>query len=116
MQHVVGEIADAAHPAWVAAQAQRGWLHERFTEWAHDAGVHDAPQVAGALLVIFDGAVAASEQDGPVRAKDATRLVGAPMDSVMRRAWRDSRFIDASGDNLTHRAHILGIDGCFGER
>lgn len=71
VQHVVGEIADPAHPARVLAAAQREWLLERFTEWARAAGATDARRMGSALLVLFDGAVAASEQDGPRRARDA---------------------------------------------
>jgi hypothetical protein len=43
----------------------------RFTEWLKAAGVSNPKPLAGALLVLFDGAVAASEQDGPQRARDA---------------------------------------------
>ncbi len=82
VQHVVGEIADGAHPARVLAVGQREWLLERFTEWTRAAHAADPVRAAGALLTLFDGAVAASEQDGPVRARDARwaaeRLLGAP--------------------------------------
>jgi len=71
VQHVVGEITDRAHPARVLAAAQRQWLTARFTEWARAAGATNPKRAAGALLVLFDGAVAAVEQDGPERARDA---------------------------------------------
>jgi AcrR family transcriptional regulator len=71
MQHVVSEIADPAHPARLVAASQREWLFERFTEWAKAAGAPNPKALAGALVVLFDGAVAASEQDGPQRARDA---------------------------------------------
>ena len=71
VQHVVGELADVKHPARALAATQREWLLARFTQWARDAGVADAERTASALAVIFDGAVAASEQDGAVRARDA---------------------------------------------
>jgi AcrR family transcriptional regulator len=71
MQHVVSEIADSNHPARVVAASQREWLLARFTEWLKAAGVSNPKPLAGALLVLFDGAVAASEQDGPQRARDA---------------------------------------------
>ncbi len=71
IQRVVSEIADPAHPACVAAAGQREWLLGRFTEWVKAAGVSNPVRVAGALMVLFDGAVTASEQDGPQRAKDA---------------------------------------------
>lgn len=71
LQHVVSEIPDPSHPARVAAAAQRAWLMSRFTEWAEAAGAADPRAMAGSLLVLFDGAVAATEQDGPQRARDA---------------------------------------------
>ena len=71
LQHVVAEITDPKHPARVVAAAQRAWLHARFSEWARAAGVTDPRATAGALVVLFDGAIAASEQDGPQRARDA---------------------------------------------
>ena len=71
MQHVVSEIPDASHPARVAAAAQREWLMARFTEWVKAAGVDNPKATASALLVLFDGAIAATAQDGPQRARDA---------------------------------------------
>ncbi len=76
MQHVVSEISDPKHPARVAAAAQREWLHARFLEWSRAAKVKDHEATAGALMVLFDGAVAASEQDGPQRARDARWTAG----------------------------------------
>jgi AcrR family transcriptional regulator len=75
VQHAVGELPDPQHPARIKAAGQRDWLLARFVEWAKAAGVRDPRRVAGGLLVIFDGAVAASEQDGPQRARDARWLV-----------------------------------------
>ena len=71
MQHVVSEIANPTHPARVVAASQREWLLARFTEWVKATGVANPDPMAGALVVLFDGAVAASEQDGPQRARDA---------------------------------------------
>ncbi|MES3033372.1 MAG: TetR/AcrR family transcriptional regulator [Gemmatimonadota bacterium] len=71
MQHIVGELHDDAHPARALVLAQRSWLAERLAEWVRDAGASDVPQVAGALMVLFDGAVAGSELDGSRRAHDA---------------------------------------------
>jgi AcrR family transcriptional regulator len=71
MQHVVNEIPDASHPARIAAAAQRDWLMARFTEWVKAAGIDNPKATAGALLVLFDGAIAATVQDGPQRARDA---------------------------------------------
>ena len=71
LQHTVTELTDAAHPARVIAHGQREWFAERFLEWTKAAGVNDAKAVARALFVLFDGAVAGSEVDGPQRARDA---------------------------------------------
>jgi AcrR family transcriptional regulator len=76
LQHVVGEIADPEHPARVAAAEQRAWLLESFTTWAHAAGAADPIRTGSALLVLFDGVAAASEQDGPQRARDARWVAG----------------------------------------
>ena len=74
MQHTVSELTDAAHPARVIAHGQRAWFAERFLEWTKAAGVKDAKATARALMVLFDGAVAGSEVDGPQRASDARWL------------------------------------------
>jgi AcrR family transcriptional regulator len=71
VQHVVGELTDCTHPARQLAHAQRSWLIGRLSEWARAAGATDPEQMGGALLTLFDGAVAAAEQDGPQRARDA---------------------------------------------
>ena len=71
LQHTVSELTDAAHPARVIVRGQRAWLTERFREWTTAAGVTDPKATARALVVLFDGAVAGSEVDGPQRASDA---------------------------------------------
>jgi hypothetical protein len=53
------------------AHGQREWFKERFREWTTAAGVKDPKATARALVVLFDGAVAGSEVDGPQRASDA---------------------------------------------
>jgi AcrR family transcriptional regulator len=69
--HAVSELTDAAHPARAIAHGQRAWFAERFREWTMAAGVKDPKATARALMVLFDGAVAGSEVDGPQRASDA---------------------------------------------
>jgi AcrR family transcriptional regulator len=69
--HVVSELADADHPARVVAADQRAWVFRHLTAWAKAAGAGDPRRVAGALQVLFDGALSAAEQDGPQRARDA---------------------------------------------
>jgi AcrR family transcriptional regulator len=71
LQHTVSELTDAAHPARIVAHDQRAWFTERFLEWTTAAGVTDAKATARALMVLFDGAIAGSEVDGPQRASDA---------------------------------------------
>ena len=74
LQHTVSELTDAAHPARAIAHGQREWFAERFLEWTKAAGVKDPKVTARALVVLFDGAVAGSEVDGPQRASDARWL------------------------------------------
>jgi AcrR family transcriptional regulator len=71
LQHTVSELTDATHPARAVAHGQRAWFTERLLEWTRAAGVKDAKATARALVVLFDGAVAGSEIDGPQRAIDA---------------------------------------------
>ncbi|MEO7965427.1 MAG: TetR/AcrR family transcriptional regulator [Gemmatimonadaceae bacterium] len=73
LQQVVSELSDSTHPARLVASEQREWVHTRFTEWVTQANVRpsDVSAVVGALLVLFDGAVAATAQDGAQRARDA---------------------------------------------
>ena len=71
LQHTVSELTDPAHPARAIAHGQRAWFAERFREWTTAAGVKDPKATARALMVLFDGAVAGSEVDGPQRASDA---------------------------------------------
>src|SRR4051812_1338432 len=75
LQHTVGELTDASHPARAIAQKQRKWLTDRLLEWTTAAGVKDPKATARALVVLFDGAAAASEIDGPQRASDARWIV-----------------------------------------
>ena len=79
LQHVVTELSDPKHPARAVVAAQREWIHGKFLEWAKAAGADHPVNVAGALVVLFDGAVAASEHDGPQRARDARWMAGQLM-------------------------------------
>jgi AcrR family transcriptional regulator len=74
LHHTVSELTDTAHPARAVAHGQREWFKERFLEWSTAAAVKDANATASALVVLFDGAIAASEMDGPQRARDARWL------------------------------------------
>ena len=68
LQHTVSELTDAAR---AVAPGQREWFADRLLECARAAGAKDANATARALVVLFDGAVAGSEMDGPQRASDA---------------------------------------------
>jgi AcrR family transcriptional regulator len=83
--HVVSEIADAAHPARVVAAEQRAWVQQHLVVWAKAAGAAEPTRVAGALQVLFDGAVAAAEQDGPQRARDARWLAEQLLTNAARK-------------------------------
>ena len=74
LQHTVSELTDATHPARTIAHDQRSWFSDRFLEWTKAAGLKDAKATARALMVLFDGAIAGSEVDGPQRASDARWL------------------------------------------
>ncbi len=74
MQHVVNELPDPSHQARIIASDQRQYMLSQFTTWSIAAGASDVDRTAGALMVLFDGAIAASEQDGPQRARDARWL------------------------------------------
>jgi AcrR family transcriptional regulator len=71
LQHVVSEIPKPEHPARKIAAEQRKWFRAQFVECLAAAGVRNRSQMADALIVLYDGALAASEQDGPQRARDA---------------------------------------------
>ena len=71
LQHTMSELTDAGHPARAIALDQREWFKERFREWTTAAGLKDPKAMARALVVLFDGALAGSEVDGPQRASDA---------------------------------------------
>jgi hypothetical protein len=49
----------------------RDRVTKRFLEWATAAGVKDTKAAARALVVLFAGAVAGSEMDGPQRSSEA---------------------------------------------
>jgi len=70
-QNTVTELTDAAHPARAIAHGQRAWFAERVRKWTTAAGVKDPKAMAGALVALFDGAVAGAEVDGPQGASDA---------------------------------------------
>jgi AcrR family transcriptional regulator len=58
------EIADPTHPAKQVIAAQRAWLHTLMRELVRDAGAVAPEQIAGTLVVLFDGALSSSLVDG----------------------------------------------------
>ncbi|MFN0099433.1 MAG: TetR/AcrR family transcriptional regulator [Gemmatimonadaceae bacterium] len=71
VSHVASELTDQSHPAHAIVADQRNYVRTMFMEFAIAAGVANAERTAGALVVLFDGAAAASERDGPERAREA---------------------------------------------
>jgi AcrR family transcriptional regulator len=63
-QNAGGELADASHPARVVAAAHRDWLKATFTRLVKEAGAAHPAAVAGAILVLFDGAAASAMVEG----------------------------------------------------
>lgn len=62
------EIADAAHPAKSVTATHRAWLHRLMTSLAEAAGARAPEELAGALIVLYDGASASAVIDGDARA------------------------------------------------
>jgi len=64
-QNASAEVADPAHPIRVAARRQRTWIHGVLSTLAREiAGPAGADRLAGALMVLYDGAAATSVIDG----------------------------------------------------
>jgi AcrR family transcriptional regulator len=80
---VGSELADAEHPAKRVMAGHRQWLHDLVTSLATDAGLQPLDEVAGALVVLSDGASTAALVDG-----------NAGMARHAR--WAVERLIDAS--------------------
>ena len=73
-QNASTEIADPAHPIRVTAREQRKWLHDVFITLAREIAGSAAAgdRLAGALMVLYDGAAATSVIDGdPAAARHA---------------------------------------------
>jgi AcrR family transcriptional regulator len=64
------EISDPAHPAKAVTARQRAWLHRLLASLATEAGAQAPDDLAGALLLIHDGAAASALVD---RSPDASR-------------------------------------------
>jgi hypothetical protein len=60
-QNTGSEIADADHPAKAVTLEYRQWLHALFTSLVREAGIDEVDVVAGALIVLHDGASASAQ-------------------------------------------------------
>jgi AcrR family transcriptional regulator len=83
LQSVSAEIADPNHPAKRVMAGHRQWLHDLLRTLTVEAGLRPVDEVAGALVVLSDGALAAALVDGN------------PGMAVHAR-WAAERLIDAS--------------------
>jgi AcrR family transcriptional regulator len=83
LQSVGTEIADPDHPAKRVMAGHRQWLHDLITTLATEAGLEPVAEIAGALIVVYDGASAAALVDGSVAMASHAR-------------WAVERLIDAS--------------------
>jgi AcrR family transcriptional regulator len=74
IQNASLEVADPAHPIRSVAREQRAWMHDVFTALAREVAGSAAAgeRLAGALMVLHDGAVATSVIDrDPAAARHA---------------------------------------------
>jgi AcrR family transcriptional regulator len=84
MLNATSEIADATHPAKAVTRRHRVWLHGLLTSLATDAGAREPANLAGALLVLYDGAAASALVDGhPAASTHARRAAEQLLDAHM---------------------------------
>jgi len=63
-QKATGELSAPGHPARDVITAHRAWLHALMVSLVREAGARPPDRVAGALIVILDGAAATGLVDG----------------------------------------------------
>ena len=90
-QNTGSEIADAAHPARIVAAAYRRWLQDLFTSLVREAGIDDVELVAGALIVLHDGAAASAYASGDPAAAQHARWAAERLLEAHAPARRSSR-------------------------
>jgi AcrR family transcriptional regulator len=83
LQSLSAEIAAPDHPAKRVLAGHRQWLRDLFTALVTEAGLQPAAEVAGALIVLYDGAAAAALVDGSAATANHAR-------------WAVERLIDVS--------------------
>jgi AcrR family transcriptional regulator len=89
MQSMSAEIAEADHPAKRVMSVHRGWLHDLVRTLIVEAGLEPVDKLAGALVVLYDGASASALVDG-----DPAMAVHA--------RWAVERLIEASSATPGH--------------
>jgi AcrR family transcriptional regulator len=79
-QNASAEVADPDHPIRVAARRQRAWIHEVLSTLGREiAGPSGGDRLAGALMVLYDGAAATSVIDGDPEAARHARWAAEKM-------------------------------------
>jgi AcrR family transcriptional regulator len=80
-QNASAEVADRAHPIRVAVGAQRQWLRDVFAGLAREIAGSTAAgdRLAGALMVLYDGAAATSAADADPQAARHARWAAERM-------------------------------------
>jgi hypothetical protein len=72
LMNASAEVADPQHPIRAAASAQRAYVHHVIDTLARDTGLPAPDRLAGALIVLYDGATATALIDGnPAAARQA---------------------------------------------
>jgi AcrR family transcriptional regulator len=81
-QNTGSEFTDAGHPAHVVTVTYRRWIRDLFTSLVREAGLRNPDALAGALIVLHDGAAAAAQMDGsPAAARHARWAAEQLLDS-----------------------------------
>jgi AcrR family transcriptional regulator len=62
--NAASELTDSHHPARKVTAEARNWLRALMTQLCEEAGVSEAEELAGALVVLYDGAAATAQADG----------------------------------------------------
>lgn len=78
-QNTGSEITDTDHPAKRVTAEYRQWLRTLFTSLVREAGIAHADAVAGALIVLHDGAAASALVDGNPEAAQHARWAAAQL-------------------------------------
>jgi AcrR family transcriptional regulator len=73
--NAAAEYPDTEHPVRLVVDSHRRWTHDAFLDLAAEAGVADAPAVAGQLMMLRDGAMVSGYLGDPEAVAEA--LAGA---------------------------------------